>query len=82
MWNAISSGLQAVQDKLDNVIDDVTSSHDTSLSEVSKTDSTESHPPPVGVADTSNEDVCTHKCPHMCDMQTGHLLYYGYAAHA
>ena len=62
MWNAISSGLQAVQDKLDNVIDDVTSSHDTSQSENSKPDSTEPHPPAVSVADSSNEEVCVY--PH------------------
>ena len=57
MWNAISSGLQAVQDKLDNVID--TSTADTSQSEkttADETDVSEPLPPVVGGAD-NNEQV-------------------------
>ena len=41
MWNAISSGLQAVQDRLDNVIDDVTSTQNTSQSEMTTADETD-----------------------------------------
>ena len=55
MWNAISSGLQAVQDKLDTV----TSPQDTSQSEkttADETDVSEPLPPVVGGAN-NNEEV-------------------------
>ena len=50
MWNAISSGLQAVQDRLDNVIDtqDPSQSHAT-------TAVAEPHPSMVGGADNKEE---------------------------
>lgn len=58
MWNAISTGLQAVQDRLDNVID--TSTQDASQSEkrtsADETDVSEPHPPVVGGAN-NNEEV-------------------------
>ena len=57
MWNAISSGLQAVQDKLDNVID-VTSTQDPSqsgMTTAADTGVTEPHPSVVGGADNKEE---------------------------
>lgn len=59
MWNAISSGLQAVQDRLDNVIDDVATPQNTSQSEkttADETDVSEPLPPVVGGA-SNNEEV-------------------------
>ena len=52
MWNAISSGLQAVQDRLDNVID----TQDTSQSEKTNTDVSQPLPPVVEGTD-DNEEV-------------------------
>ena len=55
MWNAISSGLQAVQDKLDNVIDtqDISQSEKTTADE---NDVSQPLPPVVGGVD-NNEEV-------------------------
>ena len=54
MWNAISSGLQAVQDRLDNVIDtqDISQSEKTNADE---TDVSQPLPPVVGGADNDEE---------------------------
>ena len=51
MWNAISSGLQAVQDKLDNVID----TQDPSQSHTITAPVAEPHPSVVGGADNKEE---------------------------
>ena len=56
MWNAISSGLQAVQDKLDNVIDDVSNTSQSEKTNADETDVSEPLPPAVGGAD-NNEQV-------------------------
>ncbi len=55
MWNAISSGLQAVQDRLDNVIE----TQDTSQSENTNAEKTDiSQPlPPVAEGADDNEEV-------------------------
>ena len=68
MWSAISSGLQAVQDRLDNVIDDTTSTQNTSQSEKTTADETDvSEPlPPVVEAANNNGEVSRHNYVCIC----------------
>ena len=57
MWNAISSGLQAVQDRLDNVIDDATATQDTNQSKITEDDTDTSEPLPLLAGGADNEAV-------------------------
>ena len=67
MWNAISSGLQAVQDRLDNVIDDSTTTQDTSQSKMTEDDTDSSEPlPSLAEGGGANNEAVKYLIPHHC----------------